>query len=696
MSDSADERLVVMLEARISEFEKRMQAAERRGTRTYNGLARGSSRATKQMEADMIAASARINQALASVHTQIGSFAKAFAGGLAVGALNGLVGAAQAAIGEMADLADIADRVGIDVESYQGLEQGLKLAGVNADEAAGAMQAFAARLGDAAANGGALADLMKKSGVAITDSTGAMRGTLDILRDYADVVKNSPDAAEKMALVTEAFGKGGKAMVLAMSEGRAGIDGMIEEARAAGTVIDEDMIRKAAELDDKFDKVRQTLGAMFKEGVISAAEFFGMFDRLDDIIPQDAAANILGPDLAAALAENSTALEKSKADLAELAGLYDQLQQRVTFAADTISNEIPYLLELGQNDLALELSDITGQMGLLVAQVKDGKIPATQLDAEMQKLIDRAAVALETANKIDGVNLGGAVAAVDSVSTALASAVDWAKDLLFSMGKIAGVGIGASDGSGDAGAGASASGSGKMNLKPSGKKPGASSSGGGNSGGRLAALLADLQTEREAVTAWYTESLELLNGATKAQLEAVGGRHAALERLEAEHQERLRGIRDESDTGALANAETFFGALASVTGAGNSRMIAASRKFAAAEAMINVLRAQAQVLADQRLGFWAKLPAMAAIGAAGMSLVTALGGSGSAGGGSAKASSGAAGGSGAAAAAPADPLLVTMKGLDPKAIYSGQAIIDLATALQKEFGKRGLQLGFVQ
>ena len=34
----ADERLVVMLEARISEFEKRMAKAEGTGTRTYQKL----------------------------------------------------------------------------------------------------------------------------------------------------------------------------------------------------------------------------------------------------------------------------------------------------------------------------------------------------------------------------------------------------------------------------------------------------------------------------------------------------------------------------------------------------------------------------------------------------------------------------------------------------------------------------------
>ncbi|WP_306752093.1 tape measure protein [Paracoccus actinidiae] len=84
---NADERLVVMLEARISEFEKRMRQAESRGTRTYQGLERNSRSATRQMEQDMLRSTSRINQALAATSTRIGAFGKAFIAGLSVGAV---------------------------------------------------------------------------------------------------------------------------------------------------------------------------------------------------------------------------------------------------------------------------------------------------------------------------------------------------------------------------------------------------------------------------------------------------------------------------------------------------------------------------------------------------------------------------------------------------------------------------------
>lgn len=79
MAEETGERLVVMLEARISEFEKRMAKAERTGTRTYRQLTAGSSRATKTMEQDMLRSTTAINRSLAQTSVEIGSFAKAFA-----------------------------------------------------------------------------------------------------------------------------------------------------------------------------------------------------------------------------------------------------------------------------------------------------------------------------------------------------------------------------------------------------------------------------------------------------------------------------------------------------------------------------------------------------------------------------------------------------------------------------------------
>src|SRR6056297_2290722 len=72
------ERLFVQLEGRISDFEKKMKQAERRGTSTYTKLQRDSRSATRRMERDMTRASGRINVALASTTGAIGAVSRAW------------------------------------------------------------------------------------------------------------------------------------------------------------------------------------------------------------------------------------------------------------------------------------------------------------------------------------------------------------------------------------------------------------------------------------------------------------------------------------------------------------------------------------------------------------------------------------------------------------------------------------------
>ena len=82
------EKLIVQLEARVSDFEKKMKKAERTGTRSYRKLSRGSRTATRSMEADMARSTANINRALAASTVKIGAFGKAMASGLAVGVVS--------------------------------------------------------------------------------------------------------------------------------------------------------------------------------------------------------------------------------------------------------------------------------------------------------------------------------------------------------------------------------------------------------------------------------------------------------------------------------------------------------------------------------------------------------------------------------------------------------------------------------
>jgi tape measure domain-containing protein len=82
------ERLVVLLEARIRDFEKNMQKASGTADQSFARMRRSSQSATRQMEADMVRSTNRINQALAASSTRIGGYSKAMAASF-VGAFAG-------------------------------------------------------------------------------------------------------------------------------------------------------------------------------------------------------------------------------------------------------------------------------------------------------------------------------------------------------------------------------------------------------------------------------------------------------------------------------------------------------------------------------------------------------------------------------------------------------------------------------
>lgn len=213
--------------------------------------------------------------------------------------------------------------------------------------------------------------------------------------------------------------------------------------------------------------------------------------------------------------------------------------------------------------------------------------------------------------------------------------------------------------------------------------------GGGGSafGGRIAALVESLQTERETVEAWYQESLELLGEANAAELEAIGGHNEARLRLEEEYQRRLAGIREAGHGDALTSVLNSGQQIASAIGQTNERAMRVAQAFGAAEALVNAYRAASQALASPELPWFAKVSAAASVLAAGIGFANSIRSISASGNGAGAA----AGAASAATAAPA-PLEARLVGLDPNALYSGAQIDELLDQLMDAAGDRGLRL----
>ena len=207
-------------------------------------------------------------------------------------------------------------------------------------------------------------------------------------------------------------------------------------------------------------------------------------------------------------------------------------------------------------------------------------------------------------------------------------------------------------------------------------------------GERLAALQAGLATESETVQAWYESGLETIANATDAELEALGGRAEAIERLESEHQDRLAAIREAGNQNALRSIVGAGQQILGAIGQHNKRAMAAAQALGQFEAMVNAYRAASQALADPTLPWFAKASAAASVLATGIGFASSIGRMSGGGGGS----GGGAGGGGFGVGGRSTPLQATLNLTGPMSELFGGALGDILDRLNDEAGDRGYQL----
>lgn len=704
----ADERLVVMLEARITEFERRMAAAERRGTRTHSQLTRGAKSAAASMERDLVTATQRINAALATGATRVGQFAAAFAGGLAGGAVLQLVGSLNLQIAgtvkALAEVGDQAKRAGVSVEAFQELRYVAEQNRIGVDALTDGLKEMNLRLDEFVTTGaGPAAESLARLGYTAAELRAKMADPSALLLEMVGRME-ALDKAAQIRVADEVFGgTAGERFVELLSLGEDGIRKQMDRAGELGLVLDQDVIAKAAELDAKFAEVSGRINSMWQQAVVEAGYYFGFVERERAKLTYDSgeAARLVGPELADTLGQAGEVGQDTLAIIESLAIEYGDLATAARQLVPMLSDASNMMRGLGDEATAVALTDLAARMDEAARAFADGGITGEEFAGILQGVATEAATTLAALDELDAARLGGVTGAVADLLgwiQELPGAVAAARSEINSLDNM-------STGTPLSGDGASLlpPGPGQINSSPRpraapamlGEGAGTSGRRGGGGGGssRIEALLSELQTEREVLDAWYAESLELVNSATDAQLEALGGRHEAMERLETEHMERLRAIRDEGQGSMLDDTAGFFGALASIAAVGGQKTAKAVAVAQAIEGTVNAYGAAIKALNTPGLSVWGRFAAYASVlgaGLKGVAAIRAAGGVGGGGGGSGGASAGSS--APAAAAAEPAPLRAMIEGLSPDELYSGKAVRTLLDRLMQEAGDRGIIL----
>lgn len=428
-----DERLVVLLEARITDLERNLRRADQISSGTFSKMQRDAKSATSQMEADMERSTRTMGQSLAAFTTRAGTLARAFAplaAGAAAGgaALAGLVATARSTAREIATIGDEARRAGLSVRAFQELKFVADQNRVSVDALTDGMKELSLRADEFIVTGsGSGAEAFRRLGFRADELKVKLRDPSALFTEIIGKLQQL-DKAAQIRIADELFGgTGGEQFVQLIDQGAAGIRRMIQQANDLGIVMDEKMIDKAAEIDRQFGVIVRTVEVRLKGAIVNAADalrdFFDYWNETQD-------------------QQDRTLQDRLGAVFEERQALMDRIAEMQAQDADPLSifkntNELKLaqarLAELTSEAARLKqvLDERNGLPGLGqdVVELDAVVVPAGEaLDAYGQSLVDLRA---RLQGNVDGLRLtadtfgqtAGAIAAARFEATAMAEAL---------------------------------------------------------------------------------------------------------------------------------------------------------------------------------------------------------------------------------------------------------------------------------
>jgi hypothetical protein len=269
-----------------------------------------------------------------------GAAAKAFVGAFTLTAVTGFASYARDVVKQAADMVDVANKVGVTTEQLQRLQYGFELNGVAAEDTDQILTQWSKRIGDAATSGGKLAAIFKANNISLTDSNGHIRSAVDLMRDYAELVQNAGSDQARTTLATEAFGKAGAQMVLALRDGKQGFDELMRAADDAGGVVRDELMQRAATLDDMLTALWHNFEIHSKSALLSAIE------GLDDLNTKLNSLNL--PNLASLYAKAVSMTVFAGNDMTTLVDGATKVHDLLTDPAISKSARVPDNSPIGQ------------------------------------------------------------------------------------------------------------------------------------------------------------------------------------------------------------------------------------------------------------------------------------------------------------------------------------------------------------
>jgi hypothetical protein len=208
------------------------------------------------------AASRRVRIATGEAVGQLRNLTQRMAmiGGVAVGAVWGM----RRLVGGFTEPADAAIKLSRRLSmTHEQVQLLIGAAGRMSDMGDGQMasnlESFSNRLAEAALGLGEPAKAMEWAGIQLRDSQGNMRGSMDVMKDIADVMASTDSEEMQTRFARAMFGRGGVGMINVLQEGREGLEREMEAWGRTGQLISEEDAQEAERYNDNIGELDGTL-----------------------------------------------------------------------------------------------------------------------------------------------------------------------------------------------------------------------------------------------------------------------------------------------------------------------------------------------------------------------------------------------------------------------------------------------------
>jgi phage-related protein len=218
--------------------------------------------------------------------TKLGGMAKVAGGVIAAG-----VGVAATAMGGLMaktlettkEINKFAQVNGMSTDEFQKWDYVAKSVGYSMEQASGDMAMLAERAMDAATGAGENAEMFKKLGVSVKDSSGQLKTQEQLFNETIAGLQGMEDVTERNAIATAMLSTTGEELAPILNMTNEELENMKNNAN----VISEDDLAKAQEFSDKWNQAKATLGGVFTEiGIRLMPIFQTMLDWVMSNMPQ--------------------------------------------------------------------------------------------------------------------------------------------------------------------------------------------------------------------------------------------------------------------------------------------------------------------------------------------------------------------------------------------------------------------------